>query len=313
MRKYNVKDAKLSSVDLCKQGANPFADIALFKSMDKEGGEKGMDLMTKFAKAFAEAFGLTKQEETTNVYKEISDGTTSLHKSFMSIAEAEMSKEEREEMFKKSLEEFCNYCEGAIEKWSEGGGKAAEDGDVLEVDPEDDDEEYEEDEETMEKMNIEKMSKEDREAYEALKKKYGTDAENGAGVGAGSGDPAENEALKKALEEVATLTKNIEMNDIKKSCEKYEILGKDANETAEMLYNLKKANPDAYDQVVKAFDEAAELAGKSDIFKEHGSSRTGGNADLKAAVEEVKKSHPELSHHEAIVKAYELNPNLNEY
>ena len=315
MAKHNVNDAEVNSVDLCKRGMNPFADIKLFKSRDGEGGEKEMNLVEKIAKAIADGLGIAMEQHQTeevNVYKEISDATTSLHKSLMSIAKDDLSKEEREALFKKTFEEFGDYYEGAIEKWAEGG---SDDMDEFGVGIEKGQREIEEEEEEydMNKMNIEKMSPEDKAAFEALKKKYGTD-DGGQGAGAGEGQPAENEALKKALEEMEDLKKGMAMAEIKKHCEEYEILGKNTDETAEMLYGLKKSNPDAYDQVVKAFDEAADAAKKSDVFKEFGTSRTGGRTnDLDTAVTEVKKSNPELTHHQAVCKAYEQNPDLKEY
>lgn len=313
MTKHNIKDADVNSVDLCKRGMNPFADIKLFKSRDGEGGEKEMNLVEKIAKAIADGLGIAMEQQQTeevNVYKEISDATTSLHKSLMSIAKDDLSKEEREALFKKTFEEFGDYCEGAIEKWAEGG---SDDMDEFGVGIEKGQGEIEEEEEEddMNKMNIEKMSPEDKAAFEALKKKYSIDD---GGQGAGEGQPAENEALKKALEEVEDLKKGMAMAEIKKHCEKYEVLGKNTDETAEMLYGLKKSSPEAYEQVVKAFDEAAEAAEKSDLFKEYGTSRAGGRtSDLDTAVTEVMKADPSLSRHQAIVKAYEQNPNLKEY
>ena len=51
---------------------------------------------------------------------------------------------------------------------------------------------------------------------------------------------------------------------------------------------------------------------ESGIFKEFGSGRSGVASDLSAAVGEVRKQFPNLSAAEAVVKAYELNPNLDE-
>ena len=157
----------------------------------------------------------------------------------------------------------------------------------------------------MAMIDVAKMSPEDKAVLEELKKKY-------AGEDEGVEKSAEvHPEVQKALDEVAEIKKSLELEKMTAIAKKYEVLGKKADETAEMLYNLKNSNEEAYNSVVKAYDEMVDTVEKSDIFKEFGSNREGSGSDLEGIVTDLRKSAPEMSYEQAVIKAFEINPNLD--
>lgn len=118
--------------------------------------------------------------------------------------------------------------------------------------------------------------------------------------------------VKKAMDEVAELRKAMEMRDLEEVAKAYEICGKNPKELAGKLYDLKKAGGSVYDEYIGLLNEMKTTA-ESGIFKEIGSNRSrASHATLNDAVAEVRKQFPELSAAEAVVKAYELNPDMAE-
>ena len=157
----------------------------------------------------------------------------------------------------------------------------------------------------MATINIEKMSPEDRATLEALEKKYaGSEAEV-------TEEPQVQPDGQKAIDEVAELRKSLELRELEGFAKKYEVIGKKASELAPKLYDLKKAGEQHYNDYVALLDEQVQMA-ESGIFKEYGSSR-GGGTDLDGTVAEIMKSDPTLSRAQAVVKAYQTNPNLDPF
>ena len=126
--------------------------------------------------------------------------------------------------------------------------------------------------------------------------------------------------VKKALDEnkelaarVEELQKSLEIKDLAAIAKKYEIIGKKPDELAPKLYDLKKAGGTAYDDFVGLLDEQVTMVEKGGLFSELGTSRSGAagtDTELGAKVSELKKSNAEMSTPEAIVKAFEENPEL---
>ena len=118
--------------------------------------------------------------------------------------------------------------------------------------------------------------------------------------------------VKKMMDEVTELRKSLEMRDLEDVAKAYEICGKNPKELAGKLYELKKAGGSAYSDYIGLLDEMKSAA-ESGIFKEIGSNRSREHhSNLNDAVAEVQKQFPNLSAAEAVVKAYELNPELEE-
>lgn len=195
------------------------------------------------------------------------------------------------------------------------------------------------------KIDKSKMTPEEQATLAEFEKRYGvpddapdsaaasTAEPSAAGDGVGkSAEPSQpvpasalHPEVQKALAEFQALTKrqNDEMEALKKSLEierltsvakKYEVLGKKADELAAKLYELKKAGGTVYDDYVALLDENVNAITKSGLFSEIGSNRSGSagteqTLGIKAA-ELAKSAAGGLTTPEAIIKAWEENPEL---
>ena len=335
-----LKKLKVTSVDLCKRGANQEAHIMLAKSA--EGGEGEMQY-DKIGKAFAFAFGLDADKDFD---RQLTAMNKAMIESERSIKKSRLSDEEKDEMLEKSIGEFgdalIELLKEKMPKQDSADEPDEEQTDEEEVDMPPDDEGGTEDEmvvgakkkKPLEKkgackkmqhdLDVEKMSPEDKAAFEALNAKYGVKKEDktekaekteksakpeGADKDAGDVHPE----VKKALDEVANLRKELEMSKLLGIAKQYECVGKKPDELAATLYDLKKSGDGNYNSYVAVLDEMKKTMESSGLFKEMGSSRSGETAtNLGAAVAEIIKSDPKLSQAEAVVKAYELHPELSE-
>ena len=199
----------------------------------------------------------------------------------------------------------------------------------------------EEETDTM-KINKSKMTPEERATLEALEKKYGTAEPDNAAADDADGvaksqedtaapasavvqEPELHPDVKKALEaskqqaaEIETLKKSLEIKDLTVIAKKYEVIGKNADELAVKLYDLKKAGGTAYEDIIGLLDDQVTLVEKSGMFKEIGSGRAGtigaggAGSAFDAKVAEIQKADPKLTAPEAIAKAFETNPELAE-
>jgi hypothetical protein len=187
------------------------------------------------------------------------------------------------------------------------------------------------------KIDKSKMTPDERAALEAIEKKYGTAepegdgaADTGTGSGDGGGDvtkggaatatPELHPEVKKALDENAALRtqmeamqKSLEIKDLTVVAKRYEIIGKNAEELAEKLYGLKKAGGTHYDDTVALLDEQVALVEKGGLFAEIGTARVGASGTdtaLGAKAAELRKSNTDMSSPEAVIKAFEDNPEL---
>ena len=127
--------------------------------------------------------------------------------------------------------------------------------------------------------------------------------------------------IEKQTAELERLRKSVEVERFIGFAKKYEVLGKKPDEMGQKLYDLKKAGGTAYDDYVALLDEHLTTVEKSGLFKELGKN-TSGSADvsdkLNMAASEFKKSVQGLNNVEALIKAFEENPELarqydNEY
>lgn len=191
------------------------------------------------------------------------------------------------------------------------------------------------------KIDKSKMTADEAAQLEAFEKKYGisdgdpepSTQKSGsipATIAASDGNPAPaapvgksatsemNPEVKKALDEVETLRKSLELRDQSDIAKKYEILGKKPEELAKKLVDLKKAGGTAYDDYVALLDEQVNIVQKSGLFDEKGSNAEDGGGDswdkINKAASEIQKSDSSLSHPQAIAKAVAAHPELlNEY
>ena len=120
--------------------------------------------------------------------------------------------------------------------------------------------------------------------------------------------------LTAALARLDTLEKSAEMEKLTSVAKKYAALGEDEAELAQTLYDLKKSNAANYEAYIKILDKSLDLVTKSGIFSEIGKSGRGARGSvedrIEAAATEIQKSDPSLSREQAMVKAWDANPDL---
>lgn len=120
--------------------------------------------------------------------------------------------------------------------------------------------------------------------------------------------------IKAAMEELANLKKSYEMDKMKAVAKKYAALNKKEDELAQTLYDMKKSNPANYDAYIAILDESLAMVEKSGLFAEIGKSGngsgsytglSGAEAKAEAKAQEIMKADPNMTHTEAIAKAWE--------
>lgn len=132
--------------------------------------------------------------------------------------------------------------------------------------------------------------------------------------------PAETEIPEFVKAAIAKSEEFIEKQNKKEMTEiakKYAILGEKPEELGEKLYNLKKSDEAMYNTCISMLDGQVALIEKSGMFAEIGKSAsgystTGGGAVDKAEAKarEIMKADPDMTHTEAIAKAWAENPDL---
>lgn len=368
-KKTKLKKIELSSVDMCRRGANQEADIALFKN---EEGAPGNDppadapeapgmvevpnglwkSILDFAKGLvakaepetdesaeegAEAEeGVEKTAETFDqrrTLQEIRDDRwkyqDALNMSIESILnDNELSKEEKASMIEESVDQFATAYKEMCAKLltaratadtTVATAKSAE----ADEDPQDDDPDYEEEGEEEMKIDKSRFTEEELAQYTALIAKGRVDEEEFENE-ENYQEEEEVEAKKsmemhpevaKALEEMKSIQKSLEMKEMTEIAKKYTLLGKKEDELAETLYNMKKSSPESYKEYVAVLDQSMALVEKNGMFTEIGKSSRGmAGGTTEAKIESIAKSYmekdPDLDYSMAVMKAWENNPDL---
>lgn len=313
---------KLSSVDFVRRGANPAADIALYKSADMPQEDLGLEI------------------DVAKANDELSMFTNALGHSFSTILKDHtLDDEEKLYMLHKSIGEFVDTM-----------GEYLPPLDILEKSDDDyflDSEDYLQTAKSSNSkgdLNMTKFVNVDKSRLDArdqatldylIAKANGEEKfEKEDDVPAGKVNPAkakeemEDEkelppALKKAFDEamakVYTLQKSAEMRELEEVAKKYECLGKKASEEALVLYDMRKAGEEVYKKYVAALDAQVEIVDKSGLFAEIGKSGNYNYAPVaksepETQIETIAKSYmtadPSLSYDMAVTKAWENNPQL---
>ena len=284
-----LKNVLVNSVDLCKQGANQRAFICLKKSM--EGKETMSDLKTSIiqnvckelnitAEDICKALGVSIQEEETQEQKIKKAMETSL---ISVLKDESKTVEQKEELLQKSVNEFYSTVYDFAK----------------------------EEEQESEEMNINKMNEYDRAVYEALKKKYETEEPKQQTL-----HPEVKKALKEAetaKQELQELKKSLELKEFENIAKQYEVIGKNTEELAAKLYELKKSEEQSYNDYIAMLDEMVEMTQASGIFKEYGSSRAGAGSKKQQAeqrIQELMKSDTSLSYEAAFTRVCEESAEL---
>ncbi|MBQ2634913.1 MAG: hypothetical protein IJF88_10100 [Oscillospiraceae bacterium] len=297
-----LKSLRVTSVDLVDQGANPESHVCLYKR--GEAGEGTGAMPEQETPAQGRAHGVKKDAapgrgagtQGENAAGESAGNRKEAHGT-MRIDKSRMTKEDLAAL--EGLEK--KYGFHSPEGEGADPGDAAAQGSARAEDP-----------------GIAKGAAGSKDSAAI----QGTDPASRA---EGAGSAALHPEVKKALEDFQELTKRqaAEVEELKKSLEierltayakKFELLGKDPGELAEKLYGLKKAGGTVYDDYVALLDENLAVIGKSGIFEEIGSGRQGSagteqTIGIKAA-ELAKSANGGMDSAEAIVKAFEQNPEL---
>lgn len=290
-----LKNVSVNSVDLCKQGANQRAFICLKKSM--EGKENMSDLKTSIIQNvckelnitmedICKALGVSMQEEQTQEQKIKKAMETSL---ISVLKDESKTAEQKEALLQKSVNEFYSTVYDFAKS-------------------------EQEEEEQEEEMNINKMTEDDKAIYEKLKKKYETETQTEAKQQ--TLHPEVKKALKEAetaKQELEKLKKSLELKEFESIAKQYEVIGKNTEELATKLYDLKKSNEQAYSDYIAMLDEMLAMTEASGIFKEYGSSRAGAGSKKQQAeqrIQELMKSDTSLSYEAAFTKVCEESAEL---
>ena len=85
----------------------------------------------------------------------------------------------------------------------------------------------------------------------------------------------------------------------------------DENELTKRLVQMRAAGGGAYEEYVKLLDELAEAKRVEPLMKEYGTARTVSGA-LEARVAEIMHANPNLSRAQAVVRAYQIDPDIPE-
>lgn len=297
-----LKNVLVNSVDLCKQGANQRAFICLKKSVEE--GNSVSDIKTSMIQNVCKelnitiedvckALGFCMQEEETQEQKI----KKAMEKSLWSVLQDEnKTAEQKEKVLQKSVNEFFD----TVYDFAKSEQKT------------------EQEEQEAENMDINKMTDDDKAIYEALKKKYEPEEQT---------EPKQNTQqkglhpeVKKALQEAETakkelqeLKKSLELKEFEGIAKQYEVIGKNTEELAPKLYELKKSNEQAYDDYIATLNEMVEMTQASDIFKEYGSSRVGTGSQKQQAeqrIQELMKSDTAMTYEQAFTRVCEESAEL---
>lgn len=85
----------------------------------------------------------------------------------------------------------------------------------------------------------------------------------------------------------------------------------DENELTKRLVQMRAAGGGAYEEYVKLLDELAEAKRVEPLMKEYGTARTA-SGTLEARVAEIMHADPKLSRAQAVVRAYQIDPDIPE-
>ena len=335
-----LRKMKLTSVDMCRRGANPEAYINLHKAVDEPDpapAPEDAGIVKAIVDGVKAAFGLGDVEKKATTFddnmkrREIQDNRwqyeDALHISIESILEDEtLSDDQKVGMMKESIAQFAEVygemCtqlitvskaapEGQEDGEEESEDNPLEDNEKQPEEPQDgsEDESEKEGDEEM-KIDKSKFTPAELEQYEALIAK-GLVAEDEPEYA----EEGVAKALNDAANEVAELRKKMEINELEAVAKKYEVLGKKSEDLVDTLYTLKKSSPDAYEKYVALMDEQLEMVEKSGMFGEIGKSRpvTGGSdavSKIENIATEIQKADPSMGRLEAINKAWEQHPEL---
>lgn len=290
-----LKNMKLTSVDFVPKGANQHADIELFKSAPASPAREGffkslVDWLTKGAPGTFE-----QTLSTEDMRGKLWQYSHALDDSFESILESDMSADEKKQMLRESLEQFRSAVDGMIEAVNKENPAAEPEVDKVRCN----------------KMTIDKskLTPEEQATFDALLAKSCSDSQ-----------PQDDQddiykglhpAVKAELEHLRKAVNAQEDRELETVAKKYEVIGKKPEELIPVLKSLKGTS--AYDEMISVMDAAVDAVEKSALFTEIGKTGHGTGDAMKQANEkaaEIMKADSNLSHAQALDRAFQQNPEL---
>ena len=297
-----LKNVLVNSVDLCKQGANQRAFICLKKSVE-EGNH--VDLKTSIIQNVCKELNITIEDvckalgfsiqEEENQQQKIKKA---MQESLLSVLQDESkTAEQKQQIVQKSVNEFFDTIYDFAKEEQQSESK-------TETEQED------------ENMDINKMTEDDKAVYEELKKKYELEEQQETQAEQKELHPEVKKALQEteiAKKELEELKKSLELKEVEGIAKQYEIIGKNTEELATKLYELKKSNEQAYHDYIAMLDEMVSITQASGIFKEYGSGRAGAGSQKQQAeqkIQELMKSDTAMTYEQAFTRVCEENTEL---
>lgn len=319
-----LKNMLLKSVDLVKRGANPDADIMLYKSIDG-GPEDSTQVIMKSEEEIEDM--IEKSDDLMGTYADI------LKESFSSILnDASLTSDEAREMMAKSMEEFNETVVDDIIKTfsytnsNESEGYAMKYKDILKSDNLTDDERKQFGAlfekacgKQVDKACGKKVDKAEYPDYE-IEDDEEPEIPEEKGREDNMMKKSYEEIIKKQNEQLEALQKRFEMQDLVAFAKKYEGIGENAEELAKTLYEMKSAGDEVYKSYVATLDKTLDLYKKTGLFGEIGKSygapvsgniaKSDAEAKIDALAEGIMKADPNVSRVQAVAKAWEDHPEL---
>lgn len=299
------------------------------------------------AQSFSE---IQYQAQKEKIAAEIWDVTDALRRSLISAID-DSSLEDRKGTLIKNLNEFNTFAMSAAEKWSDGAIAVSKGVNVCvpselelivaskrlqfieEPDIQEEPVQKNEMEENEMKIDKSKMTPGELAFFEEIEKRYGVNDSAAEELVVANAEPviepepmvatmksvaeyvpAIAPELKELLENVQKRLEQQEDAEMTAIAKKYELLGKKPEELASVLKRLKNSSTEAYDGVIAMLDQSLDIAKRSGLFKEVGSSASAGANDISSQIakraSEIRKSNPGVSEAEAIDRVFQENPEL---
>lgn len=306
-----LKNMLLKSVDLVRRGANPDADIKLYKSFD---GEPGAAIMKSAEEVEDMIF---KSEDAFDAYTDI------LKQSFSSIVNDEsLQAGEVRDMLTKSLCEFTDTVRENIVNQFTFAKSIEEEREVNEManvlfDSIDKSLLSAEEQSQLDTLLAKacKVKKEDDPMEEEKKKLLEGEGKEEEGM-----EKSMHPEVAKALARMENLAKSMEMKELEELAKKYEPLGEKSEDLAKKFYEMKQTG--AYDEYISVLDKSLDVMHKSGLFGEIGKSayqsaptyggfaKSDAETKIEAIAGEIMKSAPGMDYVQAVAKAWEDHPEL---
>ena len=331
-------------VDFVDRGANPDAEITLFKRKDEKPPSKVTSFFREVAKKLslsqadadeavieiekaAETFG----EKLIDHAEERKNGAIwqlcyALQESVGSILQ-DQTVTDKATLVRASLLEFHTAANKVIDLWADITGVD----DVLDAitksDGQDDDEK---EEEIIVNVDKSKLTQEEVAQLDAIIKKAGAPEDpkkdedditkddetkdKKDAVAKSVEMPAELKAEYEAeLARIKKMADGLEERELTEVAKRFEVLGKKTEDLVPVLKSLKASNTAAYDHYVSVLNESLVALNKSKAFEEVGRNGHGVNQPWEAIEKragEIMAANPALNRHQAIVQAGVENPQL---